>query len=1020
MATDDLFYSLQDSDDKVFYKYGPTNSYVVPYSSDNIGGERITEYNQRAALNTMLLKERQDYRDYAYFVQQKLNETYGTRTEVDPLTGETGSTGAGLNSFKSGLVHNPNDWYVRNVYATGTQTQDDFELSINNSRTLKIGIGKALIYGYFIDAAAEITIDCTDILTDDDIRAVAHNTGQNPDNPFVSAFVKLAVMFVQAPDNNHDQRLNPPASGIYKSVAIVINEDLPLSNELLLGTISRDTHGLCFVTNNTLKTRIMPINNVSGAEDYSSLVNASDIEDGVIYGILKNSSDNLTAISKWLWLHEQSNLSKLLKIVSVNPETAGTDTDRGTRGIIVTPSTAATGQHEFAIHVESDKFPYLWWCQAWSTMGAATGVTEIKDAYIPFAYTNDGIMAKHYENPTQDGQNTEIKRVVYDDNPELANVSGQAGLVTPQQIYMLEKAYKRTLHENGHMFGPFESVADALNWFNEVHPPIQYGDYFWVVNDESVTITESGSTSSLANVVTKLGSVTGSVSGSVSGSTAFPVTGSTPQDWTGTANIGGTTATVTMDAAEITGNGQGNISGTVKGQIVGELTSFTQNVSARYRCIFPSSTQVNRNVANITVGVSWQLVSGVYQIEDKYPTHTAEAHGRGTGLQTDCWFVLEAVERGFAIPASSDTYGLIKTGLEGSIEGVHPDANNRLRVTDALIEMVKNGGYETSTNTTLTIQPNSMVENWCNKKYVNGLTISLVGNASDFEIAAISLHDIRGHITIDYTGVYTDTSYTGSNILSCTNVDYVTLVGDNAQNSPTNKLKLAFDHCVVDKYFFENIGTWIASQFVSGSNTLELDSPWMQVPEVFTTTAENFLYTKFSSITMGEHGIESAMLDMWIQHEGWSDNNMSIDKCWVSTGRINFPPFWFEKVSREDIDIPGIVNKHNIQKIPSKMNLKVSGTAGVHQIWNKSNSSYQTSGNLLVNVDWEYNGNAQIGSTPAGKLNLNLYMKNSSGDASQRFSNLRFRMPVQIIQDRDNAFAEYSTYEQVYDITPEE
>ena len=54
MATDDLFYSLQDSDDKVFYKYGPTNSYVVPYSSDNIGGERITEYNQRAALNTML------------------------------------------------------------------------------------------------------------------------------------------------------------------------------------------------------------------------------------------------------------------------------------------------------------------------------------------------------------------------------------------------------------------------------------------------------------------------------------------------------------------------------------------------------------------------------------------------------------------------------------------------------------------------------------------------------------------------------------------------------------------------------------------------------------------------------------------------------------------------------------------------------------------------------------------------------------------------------------------------------
>lgn len=1007
MATDDLFYSLQDADDKVFYKYTNDNSYIVPYSADTIGGERITEYNQRAALNTLLLKARQDYTDYANDVETLVNNAYSP-------------TEAGLNSFKSGLVHNPNDWYVRNAYATGTQTQEDFELSISSNEFLNIAPGRALIYGYFIDAAAEITIQCSDVLKESDITPVAHNTGQNPDKPFVSAFVKLTVMFVQSASNSHDERLNPPASGVYKSVAIVINDELPLSNELLLGTISRDSTGHYVVTNNPLKTRIIPIDNVSGAEDYSSLVNASNIEDGIIYGILKNSSDNLTAISKWLWLHEQSNLAKLLKIVSVNPETAGTDDDRGTRGIIITPSTAHTGQHEYAIHVESDKFPYLWWCQAWSTQGSATGVTEIKDAYIPFAYTNDGIMPKHYENPTNDGQNPEIKRVVYDDNPELANVSGQAGLVTPQQIYMLEKAYKRTLHENGHMFGPFESVADAMNWFNEVHPPIQYDDYFWVVNDESIILSENGSSTSLASVVTKLGSVTGSVSGSVSGSTAFPVTGSTPQDWTGTANVGDTTATVTMDAAEITGNGQGNISGTVKGQVVGELTSFTQNVSARYRCIFPSSTTVRRNVANITVGVSWKLVDGVYQIEDKYPTHTAEAHGRGTGSQDDCWFVLEAVERGFGIPAASDTYGLVKTGLESSLEGVYQDADNRLRVSSYLIEMVKNGGYETSTNTTLTIQPNSMIESWCNKKYVNGLTVSLVGNASEFETAGITLHDIRGHITIDYTQVHTDSVYTGASILNCSNVDWITLVGDNAQTSPTTALKLAFDHCVVDKYFFENIGTWVSSQFVSGSNTLELDSPWMQVDEVFTNTVKNFLYTKFSSITMGTHGIESAMLDIWIQHEGWSDNNMSIDKCWVSTGRINFPPFWFEKVSREDIDIPGIVNKHNIQKIPSKMNLKVSGTAGVHQIWNKSNSSYQTSGNLLVNVDWEYNGNAQIGSTPAGKLNLNLYMNNSSGDPSQRFSNLRFRMPVQIIQDRDNAFADYSTYEQVYDMTPEE
>ena len=193
MATDDLFYSLQDSDDKVFYKYTIDNSYIVPYSADTIGGERITEYNQRAALNTLLLKARQDYTDYAKDVATRVNDAYSP-------------TEAGLNSFKSGLVHNPNDWYVRNAYATGTQTQEDFELSINSSTTLKIAPGRALIYGYFIDAAAEITIECTDVLKASDITPVAHNTGQNPVNPFVSAFVKLTVMFVQSASNSHDER----------------------------------------------------------------------------------------------------------------------------------------------------------------------------------------------------------------------------------------------------------------------------------------------------------------------------------------------------------------------------------------------------------------------------------------------------------------------------------------------------------------------------------------------------------------------------------------------------------------------------------------------------------------------------------------------------------------------------------------------------------------------------------------------------------------------------------------------
>ena len=109
-----------------------------------------------------------------------------------------------------------------------------------------------------------------------------------------------------------------------------------------------------------------------------------------------------------------------------------------------------------------------------------------------------------------------------------------------------------------------------------------------------------------------------------------------------------------------------------------------------------------------------------------------------------------------------------------------------------------------------------------------------------------------------------------------------------------------------------------------------------------------------------------------------------------------------------------VVNMSTIQRLSEDYNLKIGGTAGVHEIWNKSNSEYQTSGNFLATVDWEWNGNPGVDSSPAGTLHFNLLMNNSSGDVSQKFSNVRFRVPVQVMRVDDNSFSDAVDYAALY------
>ena len=85
------------------------------------------------------------------------------------------------------------------------------------------------------------------------------------------------------------------------------------------------------------------------------------------------------------------------------------------------------------------------------------------------------------------------------------------------------------------------------------------------------------------------------------------------------------------------------------------------------------------------------------------------------------------------------------------------------------------------------------------------------------------------------------------------------------------------------------------------------------------------------------------------------------------------------------------------------------------QPYDANNTTFVPNGNLLVNLNWEYNGNPSSAKTRGGKVYLNLYMKNSSPDVNkQNFTNLRFRAPVQVIRLDDNSMSNTIPYTQLY------
>ena len=1159
MAIDDRLYDRlydpQEAPDRRFLLYSPKNSYIVPYSSDTHGAELVTEFNQRAALNT-LLERVVDMKDYADIVAAAINEACGAETP-DPITSEIVKEGPGLNSFKNSVIHDRDNWHVR-AYATGCRNPEDFKLELVGDH-LVISAGTALVYGYYVESNAEVRIQRSDVLTQQDVMQVMDNPGQNPDNPCCTKFVKLAVQYTVAPENQHDQRLIPPINGVYQGAAIVINDELPYGNELLLGTVTRDSNGAFYIVDNPHRTRLVSIDGVDGAANYESLLSA--IDDSHIYGIKYGSTEgsddgsvtNLVDIDKWLWIAFESNLGTLLRSMSTNAETAGDANDEPTRGIIVSDQTPYTANDPVVDNFNclqrvdaniGNSFARMSWHQAQVPGKTGSDIIDHRALYFPYALSNmsgSSLNAAKLK-PTPDKS---VIKPFYDlvSYPCLNGLNGTDGLMTYQQLAMLEMMFDDYVHRmpdgyaRGKQYGPFLTLQDAADWFETHKPVINVGDYFWVINDTAeaggVEATYSASGYNLTHIVTNYGTVSGTVTGTAKqAKLTVPVSGTV----TGSVTVSEEDIPI---SGEVTGVGTGTINATVSGTVTGNLNSFNQNVSARYVCRFTDTwlknmrywwhfthaVMIDEDVTHITLA-STTITDGNVRpgsliitpsLDNPVVTNqdTLAPTGPGTIIRTALFdnkhgkivikpdgkeveigtidyltgvitgvdanadaavafirtgadvsyeildppdevvrfyapetsqsvlFTVEAVERGFAVPATESTFGVVKTGTGSELTDVVNDPiTQRLRISDTLLNFIKNGGFKASADTVIPISPNQDLTRYQYSIYQNGVTFQMLGNASAWRAALSTtgtLAHLRGNITLDFSGIIEDGHRSDGLLLYLEDVDYVTLKGNNLKtidHVPTDTCLFGMNHCKVNSPFFTNIGEWKYSSFISGGDTLELDLPWMMIPQIFTkainSTDEdkgNSLSCRFSSITMGEHGVCSAMLDVWVKYQGWEDYNGNIDRMWSSLGYVNFPPLFFEynlDEEAEEITVNegetaptvvtrGPINQNTIIRIPENLNLKISGASGVHQGWDANNSEFVPSGNFLVNMNWEWNGNPSSAKTRAGKVYLNLYMKNSSADVKkQNFSNLRFRAPVQVIRLDNNSMSETVTYSQLY------
>ena len=530
-----------------FAYFSSGNSYLAPYSSATDGGELVSEFNQRAALNVLGWKH------------------------VD------------LTAF------NP-EW-VYDSWLSGTKTDEDLELSVTGSY-LRVAPGEALVAGYYGDFMQELLIPTVEITTADAFPANSES------DAVVTKFVKLSVMTTQSQNNRHDQRLIPPLGNQYLGVEISIDDILPTVNQLLLGTISRGVNGLFTVWNNPEKARTISIKHIHGAENYANLVEAPE-DDGSIYGVKQGEDGNLICIDAWTWLAYQSPLGRYLRNMAKIPDDAGAPGVVGVSEMLHTIIGRADDSAVLRIiDTTNPKLEY----RVLKNGNQSLDAYAVEQVPLPFANYQGHLFPDDVLTPTAGRAGIiEPKTLLQVDTLWADRDSMQAG----RQFGPFE-TYEEAVGVGGRLAHIRSIMAAAIPGWD-----FQQNDYFWVLNDtleqiagdtNSILQTSFGYVSGTYDAVTTAnitGPLTGSasvndvgirgtVSGSITGGSFEGTTsGSPPEQVTGTITTGsvdgtlqGTASTGTTVSVEGTGSAQARGTGT--GRFTGNLDSFTQNVSTRY------------------------------------------------------------------------------------------------------------------------------------------------------------------------------------------------------------------------------------------------------------------------------------------------------------------------------------------------------------------------------------------------------------------------------------------------------
>lgn len=920
-----------------FTYFSGVNVYVTPYSSVTDGGELVTEFNQRAALNVLGWKH------------------------VDLSNGDPGIYEYAM--YASTQTPPPTGFYS---YLTGTQDQADFQLSVPGSN-LRIAPGVALVKGYYVQLRQELLIPASEIISAADMQDPA-NAQEIADRGGLTRYVKLRLITTQAHGNPHDERLVPPYNGVYNGVVILTDRDLPGFTELLLGTIFRDVNGAYSVINNTLKTRVLGIEHIAGAENYGNLVESPSGDfDTSIYGVQKYryedgqlvpNDHNLISINPWTWLGYTSVLGKYLRNMARVPDDAGRP-----GGIDGDPNLNMLGSIIGRVASEPN----------------ATQVTANNKLIQMVMQPPGGIPMLAYRtllsgNPAPDCYGRELVPLplatytnhrIADDVPTLSG--GAHGIISPKTLWQVDQLWAdRDLMAGGRQFGPFETKQEADAFFATYSGTLEDYDYYWVLSDTIKNYADPN------DLTVNYGTISTTFNCEMAGTVNIQAA----SDLSGTlvlTNVDGTahgTATPSDDNYDPFDVDIEFADGTINSSLGGSDITVGVGTTVRYDPIVGTVTGTGVATATATLDNFVQNVSARYVwMEDfRDPQRTKK-------------WIKQCVLRGFASPATPEHLGFVKPSDGNSIGDVVVDPQSgQLKLDPTGTTMLKNGGWVDSDTLMLRVDPDYDLSPLEGKRFAeennSSLYIYLVGSGWDVATAPVLRH-IRGKVVLNLTQASMAEGATAA--MLCEDVDHIEII-------PKSKVKINTNNCVVSVANSDAIYRWVNTRFMSGSNTAVVNNPWMTVNHAFSNTYENSLQVRFATITRGEYNIESAEMDIWIKREDWTEPKSIDNFSMVSINKLKFPPLYLEL---SDSGQP----KPDPIFIPDTLNAKVSGTGGTHRTWDDATSQYVLTGNWISTIDWE-NGE---------EFSINGRMLSPSEDRIHGLKDIRFRVLVQFTEANDMA-----------------